>query len=216
MPVFPTLWIRLCRSFLADQRGAGYSVSVLLILPIYIIALTFAVELWFMGNAYLSVIASKEAASRAVRSWAPQRKSLEDHGSSLEVNVHQAVVRSMVPFASVGRMKEGRDQTLDPALKAVGLKPKSIDRFGKKYAKLDESVRVKVKPTPKPKRGYEVEIQYEVPLFFSFFAPIFSDHQGQHGPCRVITQHQFVPFSKRKMATEDFGIPYFTLEANRW
>ena len=216
MPVFSTRWIRLCRSFLADQRGAGYSVSVLLILPIYIIALTFAVELWFMGNAYLSVIASKEAASRAVRSWAPQRKSLDDHGSSLELNVHQAVVRSMVPFASVGRMKEGRDHTLDPALKAVGLKPKSIDRFGKKYARINESVCVKVKPTLKPKRGYEVEIQYEVPLLFSFFAPIFSDHHGQHGPCHLIIQNQFVPFSKRKLATEDFGIPYFTLEANQW
>lgn len=206
----------MLRDLTADQRGATYSVSVLLILPVYIVSLVFAVELLFMANGYLALHASEESAVHAVRSWSSQRTSLQEHGSALDDAVHEAVLRSMIPFAPIGRPGERRDGSLDQALAASDLPPKAIERFGQKYAELQDLVAVEARPAIQTRGGFEINIRYEVPLYFKFFSPIFANQENSTGPARVLHAQRFVPLSRKQMMAADFGIPYSVREASQW
>lgn len=203
-------------SLLTDTRGGAYSISVLLILPIYIASLAFAVELVLMLNARLSMTAAEEAALHAVKAWYPHRDVLAAAGSSLDAQVHQAVVRSMIPFAPVGRKTNGRNASLDAALQAASLSAGAVDRYGDKYALLEKLVSVRVSPVVDGDAGFEVAITYDAPLFFSFFQPIFASTTSGSQAVRRLESKRFLPTSRNQAQLQSLGIPYAPREAMQW
>lgn len=204
------------RNFFRDERGGAYSISVLLILPFYIASITFAMELVFAFNAELALTASEEAAVHAVKCWYPHRNAIGNEGAGLENEIHRAVVRTMVPFAPVGRPKDERDDSLDSALRDSGLSAKAVERFGAKYAALQKLVSVEVTPVQQPQSGFEVRLRYEAPLFFDFFSPILANGTNGDGPVRIHESRMFVAVSERQLQTTELGIPYSPREAMQW
>lgn len=209
------------REFARDERGASYSISVLLILPFYLISIMFAIELVFALNAELALTASEESAVHAVKCWYPHRDAIGRDGASLEEEIHRAVVRVMVPFAPVGLPSSERDRSLDTALHASGLSAKAVERYGAKYAALQKLVGVRVMPVQQPNgrgstSGFEVVLQYEAPLFFDFFAPILANGSNAYGPVRMHESKIFVAVSQRQLETTQLGIPYSPREAMQW
>lgn len=204
------------RDLYKDERGASYSISVLLILPFYIASIAFAMELVFALNAELALTASEEAAVHAVKCWYPHRDAIGSNGANLESEIHRAVVRTMVPFAPVGRPRDERDDSLDDALQAGGLSAKAVERYGAKYAALQKLVSVQVIPVQQPSSGFEVTLRYEAPLFFDFFSVILANGANAEGPVRIHESKLFVSVSQRQLQTTELGIPYSPREAMQW
>jgi Flp pilus assembly protein TadG len=116
-----------------DSIGAGYSVSVILLLPLFAICIAFAIEVILLCNSYQAVTAALQTASHVSRAWIVHRDGIAAHSLTLEDLVHTASARSMAAFATT-RVRDGdeNDTILQSAIQQSGMEAFASRRYSQK------------------------------------------------------------------------------------
>lgn len=216
------MWYRLKRpsckhSFRNRRRGTAYSLSVVLILPIYILCLTFAIELNLLMNSHLALAAGLEAATHSTTVWSGHRHVLSSQGKTLDDVVHDSVVRAMVPFAFTGREEKNEDPSLATVLNAADLSPNAIGRYSQKLEYIKRGLTVQVNPSTQRSEAYfDIDVTFDSPICFLYFSPLLSNGRRNGTHVRTFSMSTRVLMSRSQFGTTDFGLPYVPQEALRW
>ncbi len=208
-------WLRI---FNRDQWGSGYSLSVVLMLPIFIIYILLVVELCLLFNSFQSVKAVMQPCGHAARVWWLHQRWTEQDGVSIDQMVHRAAVRNMSPFA-IGPMagSVSRDSGLESVLPQAGLTGFASHRYAGKAASMAEASRVNVQLQQREGiDGLRVRLEYDSPLWFPVLAPFLSSGHNATGFYRTIAAETWVPLTMAEAVLDHIGIPYAPLEAKSW
>ncbi len=214
----PVNAMRWLRRFHRDQWGSGYSLSVVLMLPIFIIYILLVVELCLLFNSHQSVKAAMQSCGHVGRAWWLHQRSTERDGVTIDQIVHRAAVRNMSPFATSPKVNTGsRDSGLESVLPQAGLTDFASRRYSGKAASIAEASRVSVQLKQCDGiDGLRVRLEYDSPLWFSVLAPFFSSGHNATGYYRTVSSETWVPLTKAEAVLDHIGIPYAPLEATTW
>src|SRR6185437_5924062 len=83
------------RHFIADENGAAYTLSYVMVIPVYAILICMIIETVLMLSAKLGTVYAAYSAARTASVWS----SATTWDKTL-AKAKQAAVQSMVPFAS--------------------------------------------------------------------------------------------------------------------
>ncbi len=172
---------RTLRAFHADENGAAYTLTYVMVIPIYLVAFCFVVETTFMMVAKLGTNYASFAAARTAIVWLP-------FGG--EEKIELAAKRAFVPFASgiqpsrSGRWTESSDrqeylQAYRKYCQQIGVPTNYLQFIARKYDYSHEAIRASTKLTDHVDKWDEdisVTVHYEYP----FSVPLVGRLMGRH------------------------------------
>ncbi len=158
-----------------DEHGAAYSLSVVMVVPIYALMMCLIVESAFMMAAKTGTVYAGFAAARTAIVWSSATKDKK----KVEKQVKEAAYRSFTPFASgtkasVLDLPHAAKATLFTGkLEAYKLlagheSPVSMTVLGKKHVNARRFLKVKVKKHP---QAWDDDITVDLEYRFRFNVP---------------------------------------------
>ena len=179
-----------------DERGAAYSLSVVLILPMYIAYIALTIEFVLLMNSNQALTCATQSAVHTARAWTMHRDALNQDGQTLELCTIDAVSQTMLPFATSGPSNpHHRDETLETLLRDSGMSESAIHRYSNKSAQLRDRLHVRIQRETRETEGFSVTIGYDSPLWIPFFEPILATGRRHGQPVRTIVTQAWVPMA---------------------
>lgn len=201
-----------------DDVGAGYSISVLLILPFYMLYCILVIELVLLFNSYQSVTAAAQTCGHSVRVWWMHRESLGTQNLTLNEMTRRTAMFNMMPFATTNLTKfSSQHGALAQTLQDSEFDLLPSQRYASKALFIDQSMRIElVQQKVGSISGVLVRLEYDSPIWFPVLAPLFATGQNQFGHYRTIQAQSWVPIAESELELESVGIPYQSYEVRSW
>lgn len=200
-----------------DETGAGYSISLMLIIPLYIAYIAFAIECILLINSSLALTAAVQTAGHTVKAWALHREELQHGGEELPDVVRQCVARNMLPFVTTKAVDRSEsDNDLFTALQASGMTRTACERYASKFAFIKRSIRVQIEPQARETQGMLVKIEYDSPLWTQALAPWLSTSRGPAGAVHTLNAQTWIPLADVEYDLTSMGIPFSPKHAKNW
>lgn len=208
------------RRFCCEESGAAYSLSVVLLLPVYIAVLAMIIEMTLLFLSHLAVTNACETAFHTTRSWHLHRKTLEQEGANLNEQIRNTASLAAIPFIVTNPPKtKSSSLKLDLAstLSRSGIDDLASKRMTNKLDFVRNSLEVNVVRQETTPLGYRVKLIYAAPLWTPLCGRVFGSHKGVDGTYRrSITREIFVPISKQDFPESEIGIPYSPQSSITW
>ena len=199
------------------EVGAGYSLSVVLLVPIYIAYMAFVVEAALLTNSQQALTRSMRTSSHAVEAWVSHRDALERDGQTLEMMVHACTARTLLAYATTHVTDATRtDNDFKQSLQDSGMHAFAAERYAMKLSFVRENLRVRLTPLRRTTEGILVQAEYDTPLWMPWLSAIFATGQGNSGYFRTVTSEVWVPLFTDEIEQTNLGIPYSPLQADTW
>jgi len=204
--------------FWGDDCGASYSISVVMIIPMLIIfvCLSFETALLFISKEALNT--ASQSAMHVGQAWVGHQDSLHQTDESLETVMHQAVARTLVPFASA-RADQSHPTAADlqSLVTQLGLNRLASDRLSQKHASFERITRVTLIDSEHDTAGKLARIEFDVPLWTPFVSKLLQNTVNADGhPARTIVTEVWIPMSEIDAQRSSIGIPYSPKDAAEW
>jgi Flp pilus assembly protein TadG len=204
-------------AFHRDQRGAAYSISVVLILPMYLAFIAFAIEIVLLMNSHQALTAGLKSSAHSVRAWTLHREALGDAGQTLEERVKSAMKRTMIPFATTHAQSDGQiDTALQTFLLDSGLTPQAARRYAQKSMQIDQNLRLQIRQETRDTSGYSVAAEYDSPLWIPFFRPLLANGPNSDQAARTLSAEIWVPVPSAEIDRAELGITYSVDQSRNW
>lgn len=208
---------RSIHRFNNDEVGAAYTLSFVMVMPIYALLMCLIIETALMMTAKLGTVYASFAAARSATVW-----SSSTSWESTEKKAKLAAVKSMIPFASGTQSLFSSVPTSSTAYRdlpkfmlaneAYAEKPAARKYLMAKYGYAYRNVDVKI---DRPTSGSNVPITVTVTYRFPFNVPGIGRLIGERG----VDGYYFTITSKATIPSEDprdnrktIGIGYGTFE----
>jgi hypothetical protein len=207
------------RRFERDEEGAAYTLSFVMVIPIFALLICLIIEAALLMTAKLGTVYSAYAAARTASVWSSHttwEKTMEKS--------KRAALKTMVPFASgtqgsldLDQIPTDKDTVVD-GLKYVGVyiayakKPESKKYVGAKYAYASRNVEVEIDgPPEKSDTPITAKVTYHYPFNIPGIARILCD-KGPDGYFFNISSTATIPNEGPRDNRKTIGIGYGTLE----
>lgn len=218
---FPTIHNRTTRArrrptlrqLANDEEGAAYTLSYVMVIPVYAILICMIIESMLMLTAKLGTVYSAFAAARTASVW-----SSATTWDKTMAKAKWAATKTMAPFASGtsgGLLKAASVDALayDAAFKAYGKQPISDKFLLSKYGYAKQHVKVDIAGPP---TSWNAPIVAKVTYEFPFNIPGIGRLFGRRGIdgrfYYVITSTAEMPNEAPQDDRKTIGIGYGTLE----
>lgn len=209
------------RAFLSrfhrDEAGAEYSLSVVLVFPIYIAFMAVIIEMTVLSHSGHALVASMQTAERTTRVWLLHRDALRQEGTSLDEMVHACVMRNLLPF--VGTRIDERsswDAQVASCLRRSGLSAAASRRYSQKHKFIADSLRVSLQLRRRETDGYLVRVEYDAPLWLATSAPLLATGWQRGNYVRTLSAETWVAVSHTTATHSNIGIPYSPAKTTHW
>jgi Flp pilus assembly protein TadG len=205
------------RQFLNDEEGAAYSLSFVMVIPIFALLICLIIEGALILTAKLGTVYSAYAAARTASVWSSHtswEKTIEKS--------KRAALKTMVPFASgtqgitsnlptdTETVTNGLDYWL--AYKAYAKNPESNKYVAAKYLYASRNVKVTIEgPPEKSDSPITAKVTYQFPFNIPGIARILGD-KGPDGYYFNISSTATIPNEGPQDDRKTIGIGYGTLE----
>lgn len=205
------------RRFLNDEEGAAYSLSFVMVIPIYALLMCLIIEGALILTAKLGTVYSAYAAARTASVWS----SHTTWEKTMEKSKH-AALKTMVPFAS-GTQSFVSSVPTDSATVANGAiywgaykvfakNPESNKYVIAKYGYASRNVKVSIEgPPEKSDSLITAKVTYQFPFNIPGIARILGD-RGPDGYYFRISSTATIPNEGPQDDRKTIGIGYGTLE----
>lgn len=208
----------LITQFWRDDRGAAYSISVVLMLPFIIAFICLSVETALLFISKEALNTASQTAVHVGRAWVGHEETLEQNGESMETMMQQAIARTLTPFASAradqSHATSPRMQTLASDLR---LEPLASERLSQKHASFEKITRVTLNRDRRGTDGIAARIEFDVPLWTPFVSKLFQNTVNADGhPARTIATKVWIPLSESDARRTGIGIPYSPQASTDW
>lgn len=210
------LWRRGPRRFHRDQVGAGYSLSVVLMLPLYIAFMAMTVEVHLLLNSHSALQAALQTAGHATRAWTVHQDALALSDKTLVDQVHQVVANNLLPFATSKCKSETQNDTLATVLRETGMTPTAVNRYAVKSAFIDKALRVSIQHETRATEGLLVQVEYDSPLWLPIFEGVWATGYVGDIPVRTVRAETWVALPTEESRLTNIGIPYAPQVVERW
>jgi Flp pilus assembly protein TadG len=207
------------RRFERDEEGAAYTLSFVMVIPIFALLICLIIEAALIMTAKLGTVYSAYAAARTASVWSSHttwEKTMEKS--------KRAALKTMVPFASGTQNSLDLDQiptdkdTLAEGIAYVGVynayaaKPESSKYVAAKYAYASRNVEVEIEgPPEKSDTPITAKVTYHFPFNIPGIARILGD-KGPDGYYFNISSTATIPNEGPRDNRKTIGIGYGTLE----
>lgn len=199
-----------------DDRGATYSLTVAMLLPVYIGFLAFTVEMILLLDSKQNLTTALQTGGHAVRAWTLHRDQLAVDGESLPSVVRDAMSRSMAPFATTRDLPTEADANYVRALQASGMNESASQRYGQKLQYVEGALQIQMERQQRETPGILIRVAYDSPLWIPFFEAVFSTKRRHDGPVRTLYAEQWVPMPEEELDRRSLGIPYSPKHSTAW
>jgi Flp pilus assembly protein TadG len=205
------------RRFLNDEEGAAYSLSFVMVIPIFALLICLIIEGALILTAKLGTVYSAYAAARTASVWSSHtswEKTMEKS--------KRAALKTMVPFASGTQgitsnlptdsetVTNGLNYWL--AYKGYAKKPESNKYVAAKYLYASRNVKVTIEgPPEKSDSPVTAKVTYQFPFNIPGIAQILGD-EGPDGYYFNISSTATIPNEGPQDDQKTIGIGYGTLE----
>lgn len=209
-------WAGLGR-FARDEEGAAYTLSFVMVIPIFALLICLIIEAALIMTAKLGTVYSAYAAARTASVWSSHttwEKTMEKS--------KRAALKTMVPFASgtqgfLSSRPASRDTVADGLLymgayEAYAKDPQSKKYLAFKYGYASRNVKVTIEGPPKDSNSpITATVTYQFPFNIPGIAPILGD-KGDDGYFFNISSTATIPNEGPRDNRKTIGIGYGTLE----
>jgi hypothetical protein len=205
------------RRFANDEEGAAYSLSFVMVIPIYALLICLIIEAALILTAKLGTVYAAFAAARTASVWS----SHTTWEKTMEKSQH-AALKTMVPFAS-GTQGLISNLPTDPQTATNGLlymgaynlyaaKPESNKYLAAKYAYASRNVKITIEgPPEKSDTPITAKVTYQFPFNIPGIARILGD-KGPDGYFFNISSTATIPNEGPRDNRKTIGIGYGKLE----
>ena len=182
------------RRFARDEEGAAYTLSYVMVIPIYALLICLIIEAALILTAKLGTVYAAYAAARTASVWSSHttwEKTME--------KAKRAALKTMVPFASGTQDSLDLDQIptdqdtagrrhrpMWVAYNAYAAKPESNKYVAAKYAYASRNVEVEIEGPPEKS---DTPITAKVTYHFPVQHPRHRPHPRRQGTGRLFLQH---------------------------
>lgn len=205
------------RRFASDEEGAAYSLSFVMVIPIYALVMCLIIEAALILTAKIGTVYAAFAAARTASVWSSHttwEKTME--------KANRAALKSMVPFASgtQGFMSSAPSdsKTVSDGLLYLGAyqvyarDPKSAKYLAFKYGYASRNVKVEIEgPPEKSDTPITAKVTYQFPFNIPMIAPLLGK-KGPDGYFFTLTSTATIPNEGPRDNRKTIGIGYGTLE----
>lgn len=205
-------------TFAQDDRGSAYSISVVMMIPVMITFIAVAIELALLFISQQSLNTASSTSIHVSQVWLGHQDALQKDGSDLQKMVHRGVVRSMVPFTSAKvDPQAAKAGTMETVVKELGLSPVAVKRLEAKQAAIASLTRVTTTPERRSTDGWNVRIEYDVPLWMPVVGNLLKNSSTKDGrPARTLVSEVWLPLAKADVNRTGIGIPYSPHRSVAW
>ena len=206
------------RRFANDEEGAAYSLSFVMVIPIYALLMCLIIEAALILTAKLGTVYSAYAAARTAAVWSSHttwEKTLEKS--------ERSAFKTMVPFASGTQSLSASAPPLNAETAANGLnywiayqayanKPQSNKYLASKFGYASRNVKVRIEgPLEKSDSPITAKVTYQFPFSIPLIGRILGD-EGPDGYFFNISSTATIPNEGPQDDRKTIGIGYGTLE----
>jgi len=209
-------WAGLCR-FGRDEEGAAYTLSFVMVIPIFALLICLIIEAALIMTAKLGTVYAAFAAARTASVWSSHttwEKTMEKS--------KRAAIKTMVPFASgtqglISNLPTDKETAADglaywTAYQAYAAKPESNKYVLAKYAYATRNVKLTIEgPPAKSDTPITAKVTYQFPFNIPIIARILGD-KGPDGYFFNISSTATIPNEGPRDDRKTIGIGYGTLE----
>ena len=200
------------RRLAIDEDGAAYTLSYVMVIPVYALLICLIIESVLMMTAKLGTVYSAFAAARTASIWS----SATTWEKTME-KAQSAAAKSMTPFASGTHGGWTKAATVDGlayegAYLAYAKKPISLKYLANKYGYAQDHVKVEIEGPPEHwDSPITAKVTYQFPFNIPGISRIFGK-RGTDGYYYEITSQASMPNEGPQDDRETIGIGYGTLE----
>lgn len=212
----PSGWAAV-RQFASDEEGAAYSLSFVMVIPIYALLMCLIIEAALILTAKLGTVYAAFAAARTASVWSSHttwEKTME--------KANRAALKTMVPFSSGTQgflsSRPSDTQTVKDGLFYLGAyhayasEPQSDKYIAFKYGYASRNVKLKIEgPPEKSDTPITATVTYQFPFNIPGIARILGE-KGPDGYFFNISSTATIPNEGPRDNRKTIGIGYGTLE----
>ena len=205
------------RRFERDEEGAAYTLSFVMVIPIFALLICLIIEAALIMTAKLGTVYAAFAAARTASVWSSHttwEKTMEKS--------KRAAIKTMVPFASgtqglISNLPTDKETAADglaywTAYQAYAAKPESNKYVLAKYAYATRNVKLTIEgPPAKSDTPITAKVTYQFPFNIPIIARILGD-KGPDGYFFNISSTATIPNEGPRDDRKTIGIGYGTLE----
>lgn len=173
---------RQLRSLHRDERGGAYTLSYVMVIPIYLIAFCFVVETTFMLIAKLGTNYASFAAARTAIVWLPFGGEEKIDAAAKQAFVPFASGLRPVPPGSMSKESKGRQEYLNAYQEycgKIGAPADYMNFIGRKYDYAHSAISTSTEVIDH-KEKWDEDIAVTVNYEFPFSVPIVGRLMGRH------------------------------------
>lgn len=199
------------RRLLRREEGAGYTLSFVMIVPLYVLLMCMVFETSLMLVAKIGTIYSAYSGARSAIVWS----SAATGAGAARTKVEQAAKKSFVPFASstagTGNITY-RERQYILAYEDYDDDPVSRGYLKKKYRFAQQHLSVDYQPPASWDQDVTVRVRYNFPFTVSAIARLFSEKSADGKYYYVIESLATLQNEGPQNAAQTLGIPYGTID----
>jgi Flp pilus assembly protein TadG len=203
--------------FARDEEGAAYSLSFVMVIPIYALLICLIIEGALILTAKLGTVYAAFAAARTASVW-----SSHTTWEKTEEKAQKAALQAMVPFASgtqdfLSNVPDDADTVADGAIYIAAYNvfakdAQSTKYLASKYGYASRNVKVEIEGPPTSSDAPIVaKVTYQFPFNIPGIARILGD-KGPDGYFFNISSTATIPNEGPRDNRKTIGIGYGTLE----
>jgi hypothetical protein len=212
------------RHLALDEDGAAYTLSYVMVIPVYALLICAIVELALLLTAKLGTVYASYAAVRSASVW-----STATTWENAEKKARKAAIKCMTPFASgtqslvstANPTEDLEDDLADVAVDGVtynlayqlyAKKPVSAKYLSTKYAYALRHIQVKVEEPTDGAGNITAAVTYEFPFNIPGIGRIFGEKGVDGNYYFKMTSSATIPNEGLRDGLKNIGIGYGTLE----
>lgn len=203
--------------FVRDEEGAAYSLSFVMVIPIFALMICLIIEGALIMTAKLGTVYAAFAAARTASAW-----SSHTTWEKTEEKAQKAALQAMVPFASgtqglLSSVPTDGDTVADGAVyiaayNAFAKNAQSTKYLASKYGYASRNVKVEIEGPPTSSDApITAKVTYQFPFNVPGIARILGD-KGPDGYFFNISSTATIPNEGPRDNRKTIGIGYGTLE----
>ncbi len=211
------MYRQFLRCFHTDEEGATYSLSTVLVLPIFITVIAFVIELLLLLNSQQALNAATQNAVHTTRAWILQGDSLAEQETTLDQVVHRSVARNLAAFATTKiSPTDPPDESIGRTLAAVNVSATSCERYARKYALIEKHLRVTITTVDSNPKALFVQLEYDTPIWFAPFRLLLGNSTKHGNQFRTLTTNFKVFAPQQDLQTRSMGLASSPWRAQHW
>jgi hypothetical protein len=207
-----------------DEDGAAYTLSYVMVMPVFALLICAIVELALLLTAKLGTVYASFAAVRSASVWSTATK-----WENAEKKARKAAIQCMTPFASgtqsllstANPTEDLEDDLADIAVDGAtynlayqlfAKKPVSVKYLSMKYAYALRHIKVKVEEPTDGAGNITATVTYEFPFNIPGIGRIFGERGDDERYYFKMTSSATIPNEGLRGGLKNIGIGYGTLE----